>query len=88
MKLTKTNLANSFALTMAFVWLVCTLGVAMFPRPSYMMNKWFMHGLTGLTMGQWNVTFSGFFFGGLVLILFAWFTGYVFGSSLEYFSKK
>ena len=88
MKITKVGMGNSFALTMAFIWSVCTLGIAIFPGPSYMMNRWFTHGFTGLTMGQWNTTFSGFLLGGLVLVAFAWITGYVFGWSLEYFSKK
>jgi len=88
MKLTKTSFANASALTTAFVWLVCSFGVLFFPYPSYMMGRWIMHGRIGLTMTQWNVTFLEFLYGGLLLTLFAWVIGYVFGWSLEYFSKK
>ncbi len=88
MKLTKTSLANSFALTVAFVWVICTLGVLFFPYPSYMMDQWINHERVGLTMMQWNVTFFGSLYGGLILVFFAWIVGYVFGSFLEYFSKK
>ena len=88
MKLTKISIANASAFTSAFVWLVCSFGVLFFPYPSYMMGQWFTHGRVGLTMMQWNVTLSGVFFGGLTLVFFAWIVGYVFGWSLEYFSKK
>lgn len=88
MKHTKQSLSNAFAATAGFVWVVCSLGVALFPGPSYMMNRWFMHESYGLTMGNWNVTIQGFFLGGFVLIAFSWVTGYFFASALEYFSKK
>lgn len=88
MKLTKISIANSFALTMVFIWVVCTLGILFFPYPSYMMGQWFTHERAGLTMMQWNVTFFGTIYGGIILVFFAWVTGYVFGWFLEYFSKK
>jgi hypothetical protein len=88
MKLTKNSFANASALTTAFVWLVCSFGVLFFPCPSYMMGRWFTHERVGLTMMQWNMTFPGFLYGGLILVFFAWVTGYVFGWFLEYFGKK
>lgn len=80
--------ANAFAVTMTFIWLVCTFGVALLPELSLTMNGWFMHGLNMRVMGMWNVTFDGFILGGVVLIAFAWISGYIFGASLEYFSRK
>lgn len=88
MKLTKESLANSFAATTGFVWVICSLGILFFPGPSYMMSRWFMHENTGLVMGAWKVTIPGFLLGGFVLMAFAWITGYFFASALEYFSKK
>jgi hypothetical protein len=88
MKITKISIANALALTTVFVWLVCSLGILFFPYPSYMMGQLFAHGRIGFTMMQWNVTFSGVFFGSLISIFFSWIVGYVFGCFLEYFSKK
>ncbi|OGJ22621.1 MAG: hypothetical protein A2804_03580 [Candidatus Pacebacteria bacterium RIFCSPHIGHO2_01_FULL_46_10] len=80
--------ANAFAVTTAFVWTVCTAGVAMLPGPSMMMNRWWMHGSNLSNVGRWNVTPEGYLFGGLVLVVFAWLTGYVYSSSLEYFRRR
>lgn len=88
MKTNKIIYANTFAVTVAFIWLVCTLGIWLFPDLSLTMGKWFMHGLDMTVMGTWKVTVDGFILGGLVLVAFGWLSGYVFGSSLEYFGKK
>lgn len=88
MKNNKIIYANTFAVTVAFVWVICTLGVAFLPDLSLTMSKWFMHGLDMTVMGIWKVTLNGFILGGLVLIIFGWISGYVFGWSLDYFKKK
>ncbi len=88
MKTNKIAYANTFAVTVAFIWLICTLGVALLPELSLTMSKWFMHELDITVMGTWKITAEGFVLGGLVLTAFGWISGYVFGSSLEYFGKK
>lgn len=88
MKNNKMMYANTFAVTVAFVWIICSLGVAFLPDLSLTMSKWFMHGLDMTSLGLWKVTIDGFILGGLVLVGFGWVTGYVFGLSLEYFGKK
>lgn len=88
MKINKVVYAHAFAVTTAFAWTVCTLGIALFADASLTMSGWFMHGMDIRTMGIWQATFGGFILGGLVLTVFAWVSGYVFGWSLEYFSKK
>lgn len=88
MKINKMVLANAFAATTLFVWVVCTLGVAFFPGPSLMMGRWWMHGLSMTTLGTWRVTLDGFILGGMVLVGFAWITGYVFGWCLDIFGNK
>lgn len=80
--------ANTFATTIAFVWIICTLGIVLFPQMSLTFSSWFMHGMDITRMGAWQTTFGGFIGGGIVLILFAWATGYVFGASLDYFGRK
>lgn len=88
MRIQKMAFAHSFAITTLFAWTICALGVALFPTPSLVLSKWFMHGLNMETLGIWKVTAEGFFLGGVVLMGFSWVVGYVFGTSLEYFSKK
>lgn len=81
-------IANAFATTAAFVWLVCAAGVALLPGPSMMMSRWWMHGMNIGVMGNWNVTVDGFLFGGLGVVAIAWLAGYVYSMSLQYFTKK
>lgn len=88
MKITKISIANASAVTTVFVWLVCNSGILFFPYQPYMMGQWITHGKTIYKMTQWNLFFPGVFFEGLILVIFAWVTGYVFGWSLEIFSKK
>lgn len=88
MRVEKTAYANSFAVVTGFIWTICTLGIALFPSLSKSISSWWLHGLDMSVLGTWQVTFGGFILGGLVLIIFAWISGYLFGSSLEYFSKK
>ncbi|MFA4852644.1 MAG: DUF5676 family membrane protein [Bacteroidales bacterium] len=88
MKTNKIAYANTFAVTVAFVWLVCTLGVALLPELSLTISKWIMHGLDMTSLGIWKVSVDGFILGGLVLISFGWVTGYIFGCSMAYFGKK
>ena len=88
MKTNKIAYANTFAVTVAFIWLICTLGVALLPELSLTMSQWFMHGLDITSLGIWKVSIDGFILGGLVLVGFGWITGYIFGCSLAYFEKK
>ncbi len=88
MKINILTYANAFGVTTAFVWTICTLGVALLPGPSAMMGRWWMPGLSMTTLGTWQVSMDGFILGGVVLVGFAWITGYVFGWNLEFFSGK
>lgn len=88
MKIDRLVFANAFSVTTAFVWTVCTLGIALFPGLSETIGRWWLHGLSMRVMGTWNVSIEGYLFGGLVLVGFAWITGYIFGWSLEFFGKR
>ena len=83
MKTSEIKYANAFAVTTAFVWVVCTLGVALLPSASFMMSGWFMHGLNMSALGVWKVTMGGFLWGGIVLSGIAWAAGYIFGLVLK-----
>lgn len=88
MHINKMLIANAVALTTTFVWIVCSLGVALFPRWAYQINLWWTHGMYASPMGDYRVTLLSFFLGGFLLVGFSWITGYVFGISLEMFAKK
>ena len=88
MKLEKTVLANTFAITTAVIWIICAVGVALFPQLSFQIFRWWNHGLIVSPMGDYNVTFVGFIMGGIVLVAFAWIAGYIFGVIWEFMSKR
>ncbi|OGK12946.1 hypothetical protein A3A93_01595 [Candidatus Roizmanbacteria bacterium RIFCSPLOWO2_01_FULL_38_12] len=88
MKLEKILIANTLAITTGFAWTICTLAVAFFPAFSFQFTQWLTHGLVLRQMGDVNVTFYGYFMVGIVLVAFAWITGYVFGLVWEVMSKK
>lgn len=88
MKLDKLTIANALALASAILWLLCTVIVAILPDFAMTVANWWMHGLDMSTMGQWNITFSSFFLGGITLVVSSWATGYIFAWSWEKMSKK
>lgn len=88
MKLTKDLLANSFALSTAILWILCSAFVWLFPDFSLMAAKWMVHGLEIENLRMFDFSWSNFILGGITLTVSLWITGYVFGWSLEYLSKK
>ncbi|GCE03423.1 DUF5676 family membrane protein [Dictyobacter aurantiacus] len=86
MKEEKIALANAFAVTVAILWTVCSLVVAIFPAFALDVTTWWMHGLT--VMGTWHLTWGNFFLGGIVLVVIAWLSAYLFGWCWETFSGK
>lgn len=88
MKHTKEVIANALALTTAIFWVIDTLFVSMLPRFSLRASRWMAHGMPVDEIGPFNITFYNFIWGGALLVVFAWIFGYLFGWSLEYFSKK
>lgn len=88
MKLTKELLANAFALTTGILWVLCSAFVWVLPGFSMIVTKWWVHGMQVENLGQFNLNITNFILGGVTLIISAWVTGYVFGSSLKFFEKK
>lgn len=88
MKLTKEILAPAFAATAAFWWFIGSLFIWVLPEFSLLITKWWFMGLDVDELGNFNLDFSTFLFGGLTTIIAGWLTGYILGVSIEYFSKK
>lgn len=81
MQLAKNDLANSFALATAILWVVCTGFVAVFPDFSQTVTQWWMHGME---VTKFNLDWSNFVWGGLTIVTSFWVVGYVLGWSIEY----
>lgn len=79
MKQEKIVLANAFALTIAILWVVCSLLIAIFPAFTLTVTAWWMHGLALSTMGTWHLTWGNVLLGGLTLVVVAWLSAYLFG---------
>lgn len=88
MKKEKIVLANAFALTIAIIWVVCSLLIALFPAFTLAVTSWWMHGLALSVMGTWNLTWSNVLLGGITLVVAAWLSAYLFGWCWETISGK
>lgn len=87
MKLDKIVLANAFALSTAIFWVICSAIVYLLPAFSLTVANWWMHGLDVSLMGNWNITFTNFIWGGITITASLWATGYIFGWAWEKMSK-
>lgn len=88
MKCTKNALAASFAFTSSVLWMVCTAGMFLFPDVTTAVGRlWFM-GLKKEVIVNTDTTLVGFILGGISFASAAWLVGYLFGLSLEFFSKN
>ena len=83
MKNLKIKLANTLALSMGVIWILCALIVWMLPDFSMQVMIWWMHGLDMSALGDWDLTFGSLVYGGLTAILVSWLSGFVIGWSWE-----
>lgn len=88
MKLEKQILANTFGLATAILWTGCSILVALSPRFTMAVTRWWMHGMDISVMGGWNLNFNNFLLGGIAMVASAWIAGWVFGWSWEKLSSK
>ncbi len=83
MKTTKTQLANTFALAAAALWVICSAFVAAFPGFSLTVAQWWLHGMNIGALGTFRLGWDNFFWGGVTLVISLWVVGYVAGWSAE-----
>ncbi|MDP3997373.1 MAG: DUF5676 family membrane protein [Candidatus Andersenbacteria bacterium] len=88
MKTDKITMANTFALTVGIVWLICAALVLVFPIFTLSTTRWWMHGMNVGMMGGWGMTSGNFLLGGITLVVSAWVTGWIFGWSWGQMDKK
>jgi hypothetical protein len=85
MRKEKLVLANTFALAVAIIWVICSLLIALFPALTLAMTTWIMHGMA---LSAWNLTWGNFILGGVTLVVAAWLSAYLFGWCWEIVSGK
>lgn len=83
MKLNTMKLANTFALSMAILWILCSAFIWLLPDFSWTITSWWMHGMDLSAMGNWHLTFDNLLFGGIAAVISAWITGWVIGWSWQ-----
>ncbi|MBU0978551.1 MAG: DUF5676 family membrane protein [Patescibacteria group bacterium] len=88
MKSNTTKLANTFGLTMAILWVLCSAIVWLFPDFSLQLTSWWMHGMNLSAMGGRHLTLGNFLLGGIVAVVSAWVTGWVLGWSWQVVGEK
>lgn len=88
MKLSRTKLANALALATTVLWTLCSTIVLIWPEFSLKVAKWWLHGMNIDSLGQFDLSWGNFVWGGLTLVTSFWVVGYILGWSLELFSKR
>jgi len=88
MKSIKKRLANSIALAMTVLWILCSAIVWILPGFSLLVTNWWTHGMDLSAMRSRNLTFGTFVWGGIAAIASAWDTGWILGWNWEIVEKK
>ena len=86
MKHSKMAMANALALWAGIVWVICSVGVTVFPGLKLLIGWWF-HLVDVSNVGR-AVTMDGFLGGGITLMISAWLAGWLFGWCWELVSNK
>lgn len=90
-KMKKSNsfaIANATAATTAVVFVVCRIGVGLFPDLSFTLAQSWFHGIELTKLGSWNLTLESFVLGIISATIGAWLAGYLFTSLYNFFIKS
>lgn len=90
-KMKKSNaliIANTTAVTTAIVFLVCRIGVGLFPDLSFTLAQSWFHGIELTKLGSWSLTMESFVLGLVSTTIGAWLVGYLFANLYNFFLKK
>lgn len=80
--------ANAAGVTVAIVYVVCRVAVALFPDVSMSIAQSWFHGLALSKISGWDLSLGSFILGFMTSTVTAWLTGYVFAKAYNYFAKK
>ncbi|OGK11297.1 hypothetical protein A2954_01920 [Candidatus Roizmanbacteria bacterium RIFCSPLOWO2_01_FULL_37_12] len=88
MKTNKMVLANAFALTIGFSYIVCRLLVSLFPELMMQISKSWFHLVDLTRIRRLDLSLNLFMLGLISSVVTAWIFGYFLGWSIEFFSKN
>ena len=80
--------ANAAAVTVAIVFIVCHIGIALFPDLAMTIAQSWFHGIQLTQISELNLSLGSFVLGLTTSTIGTWLVGYLFASSYNYFVKK
>lgn len=80
--------ANAAAVTVGALYIICRIGVALFPDLAMSVAQSWFHGLELSKVSVWNLSLGSFALGLVTSVLGAWLIGYVYANAYNYFIKK
>ena len=80
--------ANAAAVTVAGLYVVCRIAVALFPDLAMSVAQSQFHGIELSKVSGWNLSVGSFILGLVTSTASAWLIGYVFANAYNYFVKK
>ena len=75
-------IANTTAATTAVVFVICRVGIGLFPDLSFTLAQSWFHGIELTKLGSWNLTTESFVLGLVSATVGAWLVGYLFAAIL------
>lgn len=80
--------ANAAAVTVAIVYIVCRVGVVLFPDLATTIAQSWFHGFELSQVSGWDRSLGSFILGLTTSTIGTWLVGYLFANSYNYFVKK
>lgn len=80
--------ANAAAVTVAALYVICRIAVALFPDLAMSVAQSWFHGLELSKISGWNLSMGSFILGLATSAGGAWLVGYLFANVYNYFVKK
>lgn len=88
MKYQTTALANTFAITVGIIYIVCALAIALLPDLTMTIAKSWFHGIDLSKIYYQNITPGSLVLGFVTSIVGAWLVGYLFATIYNLSVKK
>ena len=80
-------LANALAVTTAIIYVLCRVGVRLFPEAFFSIAQSWFHGIQFSRLDPGSLTMMSFILGLVSATIFAWLIGYFFASAYKFFLK-
>ena len=80
--------ANAAAVNVAIVYIVCRIGIALFPDLGMTIAQSWFHGIQLTQISELNLSLGSFVLGLTTSTIGAWLIGYLFAKLYNYFLKS